>query len=1456
MTAVHEEELLTRSVVRIRSSRGDIVGAGFLVDSDIVCTCAHVVAAAAGMATTPDEAPRATVSVDFPLLRDAFGTVSSGRAVVVAWQPIRDDDTGDMALLRLEQRVPGARPVPLVDGTRVWDHTFRVLGFPEGARHGVWASGTLRGTQGAGWLQMETSGQGQRVSAGFSGSPVWDDAQSGVVGMTVAVQRGAGSTTGYLIPSASLVDESILRPRCPFRGLAPFTADEAGLFHAREEETARLEAAVGSQPLTLVVGPSGCGKSSLVRAGLVPRLTRRGWTRSELRAVPGASPARIVARALVPVLQPSLTETERLRATEELVGLLTRSRSDAQELADAAPVLAEVAGTVVDLRSRVLAQAGRGGHVLFVDQLEEYAAAEPAAARELLQLLIALGPVRQPQPHTDPALRIVATARPESLDTLVSSVTADLLSASAVQFLAPLSTAGLHRAVTAPVEAVPGLWYEAGLPERIVADAADEPGRMPLVEFALQRLWERREGSMLTHTAYDELGGVAGALVGYAEDAIAGQLDTDGEFLVRRLFAQLTRPDDSGGFARSPARLSELDPALRSLARQLAPAKLVVLDRAPDGEEIADLAHEALAMLWPRLNGWLVDSRDFRQWQEQLRHDMRRWREEGEEDEALLRGGVLATASDWLEHRPQDLTAPERTYIRRSTQYHRRGIRRLRALVAGLTALVLLAAGLAFGVWQSNQRAEAQLRTQASRLLASISDRHSANDPALSVQLGLAAWRTEPTPESYAALLRQYARGQQLSGSHPGLWPGTFTGMRSTRDGTAAVVRSRQDDGAPAVTLIAGLAQGAPRGHTLADVPDEESGGWDLSPDGSSYAQSDAEGGVWVWNLTDPTAKPRYLASDDAAGRKVNGAPLDFSSDGSRLLRMLQFYDASGARKPHERHAVVSVWDVATGRRLPTAPGLVPDSPRQVAFTKDPGQVVFTPDYSPSDGRRTVIRDLATGSQVHAFAARPLTVLAGDGELLVEEGSGIREKLRVRASSPSGQLTTDLPPTATGTTTADDLVDATGEFAVYDQYIEKGAYAEFTLVGLRTGKVYRTRAPADSSYGELSPANVLVIPSADNDKHVTVVLHTPDALLTTRAAPLHAAAASLVGEGDATEQGAVSPDGKYVAFLTDQSLTVVETTSGTPRTVPWNTGYGTAPSPVWTADARWIVLGHPDGRLTAVAAHNPRTRIDTTWEDAGLPARRKGVEAVEPVRGSEVAVMTTDARVMLLDAATGRRIGPAIQVERRTEQQTSNPFTSYGQLRARPGHPDEIAVVTSAGTETGTVEIWNLRTGTLLRSLATGELHARFEMTSPTPLLFTPDGRHLMTRNADKFLHRWDVDSGKEAGRPLAAAGTQITELLGFGLRGTLITRGGSVPDEVQWWDLESGLLLTSHPVARPLGVIVRDHHLVIAGRDWHQNLDLRPDSMADTLCSGVPRDFTPKERALLPPGSEQSAPC
>src|SRR4051812_7846241 len=57
MGTTAERGVLSPALVRIRDVAGAVVGAGFLVDGDLVCTCAHVVARALGLARVPSEFP-------------------------------------------------------------------------------------------------------------------------------------------------------------------------------------------------------------------------------------------------------------------------------------------------------------------------------------------------------------------------------------------------------------------------------------------------------------------------------------------------------------------------------------------------------------------------------------------------------------------------------------------------------------------------------------------------------------------------------------------------------------------------------------------------------------------------------------------------------------------------------------------------------------------------------------------------------------------------------------------------------------------------------------------------------------------------------------------------------------------------------------------------------------------------------------------------------------------------------------------------------------------------------------------------------------------------------------------------------------------------------------------------------------------------------------------------------
>ena len=89
--------------------------------------------------------------------------------------------------------------------------------------------------------------------------------------------------------------------------------------------------------------------------------------------------------------------------------------------------------------------------------------------------------------------------------------------------LGPMNREELRCAIEQPAENV-GLSFQAGLVERLLADARDEPGRLPLLEFALEELWKRHDRGDLTHAAYDDLGQLSGAIATRAE-VVYQQLD-------------------------------------------------------------------------------------------------------------------------------------------------------------------------------------------------------------------------------------------------------------------------------------------------------------------------------------------------------------------------------------------------------------------------------------------------------------------------------------------------------------------------------------------------------------------------------------------------------------------------------------------------------------------------------------------------------------------------------------------------------------------------------------------------------------------------------------------------------------------------------------------------------------------------------------------------------------------
>ncbi|MFD2470256.1 S1 family peptidase [Amycolatopsis silviterrae] len=175
--------------VRLRGQNGEICGAGTLLDDDHVLTCAHVV-----------ERPGADVLVDFVGLP---GTpVTTGRVVPEAWVPPGRDERGDIAMLRLAERVPGSLGAPLYRMPLSDGQPVCAYGFPEGADVGLWTFAEVAGEGGPGceWVQLVRKNDNQPITGGFSGTAVLDVATDRVVGMVVSQYKAEGERVAWMIP--------------------------------------------------------------------------------------------------------------------------------------------------------------------------------------------------------------------------------------------------------------------------------------------------------------------------------------------------------------------------------------------------------------------------------------------------------------------------------------------------------------------------------------------------------------------------------------------------------------------------------------------------------------------------------------------------------------------------------------------------------------------------------------------------------------------------------------------------------------------------------------------------------------------------------------------------------------------------------------------------------------------------------------------------------------------------------------------------------------------------------------------------------------------------------------------------------------------------------------------------------------------------------------------------------
>ena len=240
----------------------------------------------------------------------------------------------------------------------------------------------------------------------------------------------------------------------------------------------------------------------------------------------------------------------------------------------------------------------------------------------------------------------------------------------------------LRRAIDRPAR-LAGLEPEPGLVELLVDDIRGRAGALPLLQFALQEVWRRREDYRLTIRTYREIGQIEGALQRKA-DAVYETFTADQKELCRRIFLRLVQPGEGSEDTRRRASLSELLPddpmqagAVQAIINRLADpeSRLLTTERqqTASGEGTLEVAHEALIRGWPQLRKWIDTDRAGLRTHLRLTDAAKEWADAATEakEATLYTGAHLAVASEWAASHRDELGALEAAFLSASQEHER-----------------------------------------------------------------------------------------------------------------------------------------------------------------------------------------------------------------------------------------------------------------------------------------------------------------------------------------------------------------------------------------------------------------------------------------------------------------------------------------------------------------------------------------------------------------------------------------------------------------------------------------------------------------------------------------------------------------------------------------------------------------------------------------------------------------
>jgi hypothetical protein len=456
--------------------------------------------------------------------------------------------------------------------------------------------------------------------------------------ITTSLERLAGGASPFEPPLPSLDFE----PRNPYKGLRAFTQQDRADFFGRasliQELLSQLEK-LGQIPpsgeprarLLAIIGPSGSGKSSVVMAGLLPRL--------QDDAISGSA-SWLYLDPMVPGKQPM-----------ESLALLLAARFPDKGIQVVREALKRHGEFGLHRLGLSLVEQAKTQVVLIIDQFEEVFSSDISESERQFFLDLLVTAATEPR---GPVL-VLLTMRADFYDRPFAYPALGRLIQQQQCPVLPLSNEDLRDVIERPAS-LPDvrLTFDEDLVGDLIFDMQGQIGALPLLEFALDQLFHHRREHRLTRYAYQEIGGVRGALSRHAEATYQALPSQEHQRLAGTLFARLLQ---FGTQIQEPSRrrteLSEFtlehaeqSQKLREVIDAFVAARLLTVNQLLATSTL-EISHEALIREWPRLANWLQEARDDIRLQQDISNDAQEWELRGKPKDRLYRGSQLKEALAW-----------------------------------------------------------------------------------------------------------------------------------------------------------------------------------------------------------------------------------------------------------------------------------------------------------------------------------------------------------------------------------------------------------------------------------------------------------------------------------------------------------------------------------------------------------------------------------------------------------------------------------------------------------------------------------------------------------------------------------------------------------------------------------------------------------------------------------------